>query len=242
MPRRPRLNIVGLPLHIVQRGNNRSACFFNDEDRQLYLHWLGLYAQQTGCAIHAYVLMTNHVHLLVTPSRAEAPAKLLQSLGRRYVQYINKFYKRSGTLWEGRYKASLVHADEYLLACQRYIELNPVRAGMVAHPRDYDWSSYRANAEGKADTRIARHTLLNGLGTDDHERKQAYAALFNTELDPEVITAIRAATGKGQVLGGERFKDEIAAMTNRRTTESKRGRKPKELKPKSDGEQIALGF
>ena len=124
MPRRNRLNFAGRPLHIVQRGNNRSACFFTEEDKQFYLHWLGLYAKKYGCAIHAYVLMTNHVHLLLTPSTPEAPAKLMQSLGRRYVQYINKFYKRSSTLWEGRYKASLVDAEPYLLACYRYIEMN----------------------------------------------------------------------------------------------------------------------
>src|SRR5262245_9644203 len=130
MPRRPRIHLDGLPLHIVQRGHNRGPCFFGEEDYRSYRHWLGEALVEADCELHAYVLMTNHVHLLVTPSKAEKLPKLLISLGRRYVQYVNRVYGRTGTLWESRYKSSLVQADRYLLACHRYVELNPVRAGM----------------------------------------------------------------------------------------------------------------
>ena len=145
MPRRPRIKLAGLPQHVVQRGINREPCFFAEEDYHSYLHWLQKAAADWHCAIHAYVLMTNHVHLLVSPETEPALAKLMQSVGRRYVQYINRSYKRSGSLWEGRYKSSVIQAETYLLTCMRYIELNPVRAGMVQDPGQYRWSSYRHN-------------------------------------------------------------------------------------------------
>ena len=137
MPRRPRIHIPGLPLHIVQRGHNRDACFFADADCLAYCDWLGEAVKDTGCELHAYVQMTNHVHLLLTPPDEGAVSRLMISLGRRYVQCINRTYKRTGTLWDGRYKSSLVQAEDYLLLCQRYIELNPVRAGLVAQPEDW---------------------------------------------------------------------------------------------------------
>jgi putative transposase len=242
MPRRKRLNLTDIPLHIVQRGNNRAACFYAEQDYQFYLHWLEHYAKQYGCAIHAYVLMSNHVHLLLSPLKPEAPAKLMQSLGRRYVQYVNKFYRRSGTLWEGRYKASLVQADEYLLTCYRYIEMNPVRASMVAHPRDYAWSSYRANAEGKLSAMLTAHPLFNALGLDTATRQEAYQALFHTELEPEVITAIRNASVKGQVLGDDRFKDEVSRMSGQRVVAAVRGRKRLGETQGIVGEQVGFGF
>lgn len=242
MPRRKRLNLIDIPLHIVQRGNNRSPCFFAEQDYQFYLHWLGHYAKQYGCAIHAYVLMTNHVHLLLSPLKPEAPARLMQSVGRRYVQYVNKFYRRSGTLWEGRYKASLVQADDYLLACHRYIEMNPVRANMVAHPRAYAWSSHGANAEGKQNALLTAHPLFIGLGADTPARQAAYQTLFRTELDPDVITAIRGATHKGQVLGDERFKDEVARMAGQRVLPVARGRKRLGKTEGIVGEQVGFGF
>jgi len=242
MPRRQRLSLVDIPLHIVQRGNNRAACFYAEQDYQFYLHWLSLYAKQYGCAIHAYVLMTNHVHLLLTPAKPDAVAKLMQSLGRRYVQYINKFYRRSGTLWEGRYKASLVNADEYLFVCQRYIEMNPVRADMVAHPRDYAWSSYLINAEGKPNEWIRPHALYQQLATTPSERQLAYQALFRGELDEQLIDDIRTATNKGQVLGGERFKEEIAERSGKRVTPLVRGRKANNDQQPINGEQTGFGF
>jgi putative transposase len=147
MPRKPRFFLPGVSAHVVQRGNNRQAVFYDDADYLTYLDWLEEGAKRYGCVIHAYVMMTNHVHLLATPQEKESISRLLQHVGRRYVPYINHTYGRSGTLWEGRFKASIVHASEYLLACYRYIELNPVRAGMVKTPRGYRWSSYRANAQ-----------------------------------------------------------------------------------------------
>ncbi|PTR10619.1 REP element-mobilizing transposase RayT [Nitrosospira sp. Nsp5] len=154
MPRRARLVLPNIPLHIIQRGNNRQACFFADEDYSVYLDWLAEHASKTGCQVHAYVLMTNHVHLLISADGVEAPGLLMKVLGQCYVQYVNRTYQRSGTLWEGRFRSCLIQDEIYLLACQRYIELNPVRAGMVAHPTEYRWSSYRANAQGEVDALV----------------------------------------------------------------------------------------
>src|SRR5210317_2260739 len=159
MPRRPRFNLPGIPQHIVQHGNNRAPCFFDEKDRWQYLEDLAESAEKYLCEIHAYVLMTNHVHLLVTPKGKFAVSQMMQALGRRYVYYVNHRYGRSGTLWEGRYRSSLVDSEAYLLACMRYIELNPVRAGMVTHPAEYQWSSYRINAQDEASELICPHTL-----------------------------------------------------------------------------------
>ena len=161
MPRRPRLALPGVPLHLIQRGNNRQACFFAEEDYRFYLERLSEHAGKSGCRVHAYVLMTNHVHLLISADGAEAPGAMMKALGQRYVQYVNRVYRRSGTLWEGRFRSCPIQEKTYLLACQRYIELNPVRAGMVEHPADYPWSSYRANGEGEANPLIHVHGLQN---------------------------------------------------------------------------------
>jgi putative transposase len=163
MARRARLSVPGIPWHIIQRGNNRSACFFSDADYTIYLRHLAELATKFECAIHSYVLMTNHVHLLLTPQNEDSAALLMKNLGQRYVQYINRTYRRSGTLWEGRFRSCLVQSESYLLACYRYIELNPVRENMVRHPREYRWSSYRSNAEGKTDALIAPHENINDL-------------------------------------------------------------------------------
>ncbi len=184
MPRRPRLLIDGVPLHIIQRGNNRHACFDADGDYWFYLEWLEEYAKKHGCAVHAYTLMTNHVHLLLSAKTPDSPAVLMKALGQRYVQYINRQYRRSGTLWEGRYRSCLIQQDAYLMGCQRYIELNPVRAGMVEHPGEYRWSSYRANAQGEPNTLLTSHLLYAQLGVDAQERQQAYPELFRYELIP----------------------------------------------------------
>src|SRR5688572_18564238 len=149
MPRRKRLYVAGLPVHIIQRGNNRQACFYADEDYQFFLYHLARIAKRFRCALHAYVLMTNHFHLLLTSELDDGPSLLMKFLGQRYVQYVNRTYKRSGSLWEGRFRSGLVQTDRYLLGCYRYIEMNPVRANMVKHPIEYAWSSYAANAEGK---------------------------------------------------------------------------------------------
>jgi len=224
MPRRSRVHIAGLPLHIVQRGHNREACFFGDDDRQAYLHWLGESLSATGCLLHAYVLMTNHVHLLVTPPEAGAVARLMISLGRRYVQYINRTCRRTGTLWDSRYKSSLVDAEAYLLCCQRYIELNPVRAGMVNDPGAYGWSSYRCNGEGQADRLLTPHAVYLALGADANSRLEAYRALFRSPSDAEALTSIRQGVQQNQPVGSPRFLDTIERMTGQRREPKPRGR------------------
>lgn len=239
MPRRARLKVAGLPLHLIQRGNNRSACFYADEDYALYLHHLRELSGKFGCAVHAYVLMTNHVHLLLTPQRAEGPSLLMKHLGQRYVQYINKTYRRSGTLWEGWFRSSIVQEQGYLLRCYRYIELNPVRASMVAHPRDYRWSSYPANGEGQPSRLLRPHEEYLALGARADDRLAAYLALFRTELDSKEIAEIRSAANGGFALGNNRFKAEIAAMLGRRVTPGVSGR-PRKIEQRSAQPQCRL--
>jgi putative transposase len=224
MPRRARIHLPDIPLHIVQRGHNGNACFFAEEDYHCYLHWLAQALAEHRCALHAYVLMTNHVHLLLTPADPRAVPRLIIALGRRYVQYVNKTYRRSGTLWDGRYKSSLVQVDEYLLVCQRYIELNPVRAGMVDDPARYRWSSYRANALGERDERLTPHPVYLALGTSDAERRAAYRALFEDELETAAIDEIRLAINQSQPLGGKRFLAQIEAASGKRRAPRPRGR------------------
>ena len=224
MPRRARLAIPGIPWHIIQRGNNRSACFYADEDYRRYLDTLRELAPKFGCVVHAYVLMTNHVHLLLTPHQPGSASRLMKHLGQRYVQYINRSYRRSGTLWEGRFRSCLAQSDEYVLTCYRYIELNPVRANMVTQPYDYRWSSYRANAEGDAGPLIQPHEEYLCLGSSAAERQRRYCALFKAHLDPMQIEAIRTATNGNFALGDERFKAEIARMLGRRVERAQAGR------------------
>lgn len=178
MPRRGRLQLSEVPYHVIQRGNNRCACFYADDDYTFYLDHLERLARKHCVAIHAYVLMTNHVHLLATPGDKQGVSVLMKMLGQRYVQYINRVYRRSGSLWEGRFRSSLVDAESYLLSCQRCIELNPVRAGMVEHPAEYRWSSYRANAQGESSRVLIPHALLRALGRDDAERQTRYVCSY----------------------------------------------------------------
>ena len=224
MPRRPRVHLDGVPLHIVQRGHNREPCFFGEEDYSSYLHWLGEALAEFDCALHAYVLMTNHVHLLLTPRQAEAVPKLIISLGRRYVQYVNRSYRRTGTLWDSRYKSSSVQAETYLLACQRYIELNPVRAAMVEDPAHYRWTSYRSNALGQQDPHLTPHPLYLSLGRSDKGRQAAYRALFRAQLDRAAVDDIRQALHQSQPLGNARFYARIEKMTGIRREAKPRGR------------------
>jgi len=237
MPRRARLRIAGAPLHIIQRGNNRSACFFADHDYGCYLHHLEELAARYVCSIHAYVLMTNHVHLLLTPGRRDGASLLMKHLGQRYVQYINRVYDRSGTLWEGRFRSSIVQAESYLLRCQRYIELNPVRARMVDAPRAYAWSSFGANALGHRDDLITPHPLFLALGPDDVRRRTAYLELFRGELEPTELEEIRTSANAGYALGDERFRKEIAIALGRRTGPGKPGRPGEVLKQHAGGEE-----
>ncbi|MFZ6708172.1 transposase [Undibacterium sp. TC9W] len=242
MPRRPRIKLAGIPQHIVQRGVNREPCFFADENCQCDLHWLFKSAADWHCQVHAYVLMTNHVHLLVTPATPDALAKMMQSIGRRYVQYVNRFYKRSGTLWEGRFKSSLVQTEDYFLLCQRYIELNPVRARMVDDPAMYQWSSYRHHALGKTEQRLCQHPQYLALGLDAETRMQAYRDLFRYELDEAAIADLRVALVQGQAFGNEKFKDAMSAASGVRRTQPKRGRPVKLVKEVNLKEQTDFGF
>lgn len=223
MPRRARVTLANVPLHLIQRGNNRQACFFGDEDYRFYLDRLAECATKYGVWIHAYVLMTNHVHLLLSAGRADAPSAMMKALGQRYVQYINRTYRRSGTLWEGRFRSCLTQQETYLLACQRYIELNPVRAGMVTHPAEYRWSSYRANAQGEPDGLIQAHPIYAALGQDGQPRQAAYRELFRYELDPGQVDEIRQATNGNYALGNSSFAEQVTAALGRRTTPGKSG-------------------
>lgn len=228
MPRRARLLLPGVPLHIIQRGNNRQVCFHAEEDYRFYLEWLQEYASKAGCRIHAYVLMTNHVHLLLSSSKPEGVGNLMKALGQRYVQYINRTYRRSGTLWEGRFRSCLIQEEHYLMACQRYIELNPVRAGMVRHPADYLWSSYRVNGQGEESELIRPHRLYKALGLDEIQRQSAYRKLFRHELDPDVVDAIRSATNGNYALGNERFANQVSMALGQRAAKGHAGRPPKQ--------------
>ena len=224
MPRRPRIHLDGVPLHIVQRGHNREPCFFGEEDYQSSLYWLGVALKRERCALHAYALMTNHVHLLITPAQAQAIPRLVIALGRRYVQYINTTYRRTGTLWDSRYKSSLIQAETCLLSCQRYIELNPVRAALVDDPAHYRWTSYRRNALGQANPYLTPHPLYRALGRNDAERQAAYRDLCRAQLDRQAIDDIRLALNQNQPLGNSRFYAKIEAMTGQRRQAKPRGR------------------
>ena len=215
--------LPGCAQHVIQRGNNREACFYDDADYKAYLAFLKEAAIKHEVAIHAFVLMTNHVHLLVTPSDERGASGMMQTLGRRYVQYFNHTHRRTGTLWEGRYKSTLVDADSYLLTVYRYIELNPVRADMVSHASESPWSSYQSNAAGKRIALLTQHPLYRRLGKTDEKRQGAYRALFRGRMPERDVTAIREATNKAWVLGSDRFKAQVEAETGRQSVPSGRG-------------------
>lgn len=223
MARLPRLNLPNIPQHIVQRGNNRQITFVEPDDYVVYLEKLKYYAKEYDVKIHAYVLMTNHVHLLATPTTSNGVSKLMQSLGRYYVRYFNQAYKRTGTLWEGRYKSTLVDSDNYFLVVSRYIELNPVRAGMVQHPAEYTWSSYQHNAVGKTIGLITEHTLYMQLGKDKFESQARYRALFDNEIPSITLDEIKIATDKMWVLGNDKFKQQVEEMSGRRSSPLPKG-------------------
>jgi len=226
MPRKPRLQVAGLPVHIIQRGNNRQACFFAEEDYRFFLDHLGKLAKRFRCSLHAYVLMTNHFHLLLSSDLPNGASLLMKFLGQRYVhvQYVNRAYKRSGSLWEGRFRSSLVQTQHYVLGCYRYIEMNPVRADMVKHPIEYPWSSYAANAEGKKVELLTPHGEYLALGSEESKRLAAYRGLFATDLDAELVREIRTSTHGGYAIGDSRFREEIETALNRRATWRRPGR------------------
>jgi putative transposase len=224
MARLPRFFAPGYPLHIIQRGNNRDAIFRGTPDYVLFLDCLERAAALHGLAIHAYVLMTNHIHLLATPSDAMSAPNTMQSVGRRYVQYFNVVHRRTGTLWEGRYRATIVDAEAYLLTCMRYIELNPVRAGIVEHPSSYFWSSYRGNAEGQSDRLLSPSDVYRRLGRSAVQRQSAYRLLFSTHFEGRELDSIRVATNKAWALGDDRFQAVIEDVASRRAAPLPKGR------------------
>jgi len=224
MPRRRRLAIPHIPLHVTQRGNNRCACFIGDSDRLVYLDLLATQTRLHDLAVHAYVLMTNHVHLLVTPNTPSALGKGMRHVNQRYAQYFNRRHERTGTLWEGRPYSCLVDAQAYLLTCHRYVENNPVRARMVERAEDYRWSSHRANAFGEHDPVLTSHPLVVALGRSADERLREYRELFRTEDAAGTIEQIRSATAGGLALGRESFAKDVARALDRRATRGKPGR------------------
>jgi putative transposase len=224
MARSPRLDVPGIPQHVIQRGNNRQVCFAADEDYTAYRHDLLDAATHCRCAIHAYVLMTNHVHLLVTGTEPGSVSRMMQRLGRRYVACFNARYRRTGTLWEGRFKASLVDTHRYLLTCYRYIELNPVRAAMVAHPRGYRWSSFHCNALGQADPLITPHPVYLAIDAMPDARRAAYRDLFKSAISEDDMAKIRAHIQQQKALGDSRFQAHIEALLARNVSLRPHGR------------------
>jgi putative transposase len=224
MVRLPRFVLPGQPQHVIVRGNNRQSIFRQEEDYTLYLEKLKLACDKHQCDVHAYVLMTNHTHLIVTPRLQGSIGKAMQMLGRNYVQYFNKKYDRTGTLWEGRYRATLIDSENYLLKCYRYVELNPVRAkGMFEHPGEYTWSSYQYNAYGEFNNLISPHEVYLCLGKSPYERQAAYRGLFKERMRERDLEEIRQATNKAWVLGSENFKEKIEKALTRQAVPKPRG-------------------
>ncbi len=224
MARLPRLTVPGYPHHVIQRGNNRQAIFVDDEDRRYMLNLLWEHASACGVAIHAYVLMDNHLHLLATPGTAEGLPRLMQSVGRRYVRHFNDRHGRTGTLWEGRYRSTVVETDRYLLACMAYIDLNPVRAGMVGQARDFPWSSHAHYIGQRTDRLITPHPLFWSLGNTPFAREAAYAEMVHAGIGAAQQSALTDATLRGWALGGADFVSELQMLTARRTSPLKAGR------------------
>ena len=227
MARKPRMYLPDIPAHVVHRGNNREPCFFGEEDYRFYQDRLGRALRRYRVRLHAYVLMTNHVHLLMTAEDECGISRVLSLLGQHYVQYINRTYRRSGTLWEGRHKASIVNAEEYLLLCYRYIELNPVRAGMVTAPEDYRWSSYRHHARGESNPLISDHDLYYALGRNADERQYAYREVFKVSLLERDVHSISRASHYNYPLGNDRFRKKIEETLQRQVGYACQGRPSK---------------
>ena len=211
-------------MHIIQRGNNGIPCFFRDNDYLYFLRQLQTLAREIGCSVHAYCLMTNHVHLLLTPHSSQASTMLMKHLSQRHAQYINRIYERTGSLWDGRFRSCLTESQRYVLACYRYIELNPVRAGMVAAPGDYPWSSYAVNALGADSQLIVPHQEYLALGTEPSPRQAAYGELIKDALEPSLVADIRESTNGGYALGSESFQLALSRSLGRRVIRGRAGR------------------
>ena len=223
MARLPRIVLPNQPLHIMHRGNNRQDVFKQDNDYQRFLEDLAIALTNNDCSLHAYVLMTNHFHLLLSPPSETALSCFMQAMGRRYVRYFNKEYKRSGTLWEGRYRSSLIDSERYLLTCYRYIEENPVRAGMVASPEQYTWSSYHHNALGKPNDLITEHQIYQQIATTELARITAYKGLFERSLPSAELKDVSISIDKSDLLGGNGFYAEVASKIGFNPIRSKHG-------------------
>ncbi|MFM6986233.1 MAG: transposase [Hydrogenophaga sp.] len=227
MARLPRLTVAGYPQHVIQRGNNRQPIFLDDQDRQYMLALLGEYAPLMDVALHAYVLMDNHFHLLATPGTAEGLPKLMQAVGRRYVRHFNHRHGRTGTLWEGRYRSTVIETDRYLLTCMVYLDLNPVRAGLVSHARDYPWSSHAHCIGLRVDRLVTPHPLWWALGNTPFAREAAYAEMVHSGLSVAQQGELTDATLRGWVLGTDGFVTQLQAQTPRRVRPKRPGRPPK---------------
>ncbi|MCW8090691.1 transposase [Alteromonas sp. ASW11-130] len=227
MARKKRIGPAGFAQHVIQRGNNRAVCFACEEDYFVYIHWLKKFSQQFNVSIHAWVLMTNHVHLLCTPQLDNrGVSAMMQSLGRMYVRYFNQKYTRTGTLWEGRFHSSLVCTEEYLLTLYRYIELNPVRAKMVCDAVEYKWSSYKINALGVKSSLCTPHPIYMSLGQTKIIRLKSYRALFASKIPQTLIKNIQKCSRKELVLGNAKFKQQIEHLTGIALKNEKPGRPP----------------
>jgi putative transposase len=224
MARLPRYTIKNQPQHIIQSGLDGQDILIDGEDYEFYWEGLRSSAEANRLKIHAYVLMPDHVNLLASPANENSVSRTLQSLGRKYVQYYNAKYQGSGTLWEGRYRATVLDSKEYLLTCSRYIELDPVRAGMVKHPREYDWGSYGYNAMGLEDPLITEHRLYSQLASSQQQSYQVYRSLFKKRISADELETIREATDKGWALGNSKFAKKIEKLGGRRATQLPKGR------------------
>ena len=223
MPRRARMYIPDRPYHVIQRGNNREACFIEPENYLFYLELWQELSRRYGVAVHAYCLMTNHIHFLATPGSESALSNTLKVVGSRYAQYINKTYRRTGTLWEGRHRASLIQSERYLLTCMRYIELNPVRAGMVSRPEEYRWSSHGVNAWGDHSW-LSSHDEYRRLASRANERYYAYRELFRDQLREQDLHVIRKAAHYCQPVGDDHFRCQIEQQYGIKLGQMRRGR------------------
>jgi putative transposase len=234
MPRKPRFFLPDIPVHIIIRGNNRQVVFTEKEDNLVFMEWLGEGLEYSCSRLHAYVLMSNHVHLLVSAGEGGNISRLPHSIGRKYVPFFNRKYGCTGTIWEGRFKASSIDSENYLLVCYRYIEMNPVRAGMVGSPEKYRWSSYRANALGEDESILSPHRLCQQLGADNAKWQSSYRELFTDVLDCEVMGHIRASVQTGTPLGNNKFKADVEKLLGTKVGQARQGR-PRRRKTDTKG-------
>ena len=229
MARLPRLSVPGYPHHVVQRGNNRQPVFLSDTDRQVFLGLLRDSAARNAVAVHAYVLMENHFHLLVTPSLGDSLGRFMQALGRAYVRYFNDMHGRTGTLWEGRYRAAVLQAETFLLPCMALLDLNPVRSGLVAHPQDYVWSSHGHYAGMRVDKCLTPHAIVWGLGNTPFARESRYCELVQQGVPAQQQTAMVDSALAGWALGSAEFVGRLQQTVPRRLSKASPGRPPRRI-------------